>query len=81
MAFFTYYERMDRDMYLKLLGCKMLEREIASVVYNSVNAVDVTMVRLQLHEKPKKLRGVLQEEIDAILLGFGLCSETVTVIF
>lgn len=59
----------------------MLEREIASVVYNSVNAVDVTMVRLQLHEKPKKLRGVLQEEIDAILLGFGLCSETVTVIF
>lgn len=83
-------------MYLKLLGCKMLEREIASVVYNSVNAVDVTMVRQQLHEKPKQLSVVLQEEIDAIdeniskysnditthdfdaiLLGFGLCSETV----
>lgn len=84
-------------MYLKLLGCKILEREISSVVYNSKNAVDVTLIRQQYHETPKVLKQILQEEIDkidenssnysndisnhdfeAIVLGFGLCSEAVT---
>ena len=53
-------------MYYKLLGCKMLEREIASVTYNSENLIDVTMIQLQLHEYPTLLRQALQEEIDAI---------------
>lgn len=53
-------------MYLKLLGCKILEREISSVVYNSKNAVDVTLIRQQYHETPKVLKQILQEEIDKI---------------
>lgn len=84
-------------MYYKLLGCKMLEREIASVAFCTDNVIDVTTLQLQLHETPKLLQKALQEEIDqidanqhrysnntnerdydAILLGYGLCSNAVT---
>lgn len=80
----------------KLIGCKILEREIASVTYNCKNIIDVTLIRQKLHDRPEKLREVLQEEIDAvdrnthrysndtvkndfdaILLGYGLCSNVV----
>lgn len=53
-------------MYYKLLGCKMLEREIASVTYCTENLIDVTMVQLQLHEYPTLLNKALQEIIDEI---------------
>lgn len=84
-------------MYFKLLGCKMLEREIASVVCCTENLIDVTTIQVQLHEYPTRLCQALQEEIDlidsnnhrysnntqerdydAILLGYGLCSNAVT---
>lgn len=84
-------------MYYKLLGCKVLEREIASVVCCCKNAIDVTMMRQQLHSTPQLLCKALQEEInaidenrhrysndttnqdyDAILLGYGLCSNAVS---
>lgn len=29
----------------KLLGCKIMEREIASVVYSCKNVIDVTLIR------------------------------------
>ena len=54
-------------MYLKLLGCKILEREISSVFYNSKNAVDVTLIRQQYHETPKVLKQILQEKITRAL--------------
>ena len=49
-----------------MIGCKIFEREIASVSYNCRNMLDVTMMRQHLHERPEKLRAILQEEIDRI---------------
>lgn len=53
-------------MFYKLIGCKIMEREIASVTYNCKNYVDVTLIQQKLHSRPSKLHAVLQEEIDMI---------------
>ncbi len=53
-------------MYYKLLGCKVFEREIACVSHNCKNMLDVSMIRQKVHEQPKKLHVLLQEEIDRI---------------
>ena len=53
-------------MYYKLIGCKVFEREIASVSYNCKNMLDVSLIRQSVHEKPKQLHALLQEEIDRI---------------
>lgn len=50
----------------KLLGCKILEREIASIVYNCKNVIDVTLLRQKLHDRPDNLREALQNEIDEL---------------
>ena len=50
----------------KLLGCKIMEREIASVVYSCKNVIDVTLIRQKLHDRPDNLRKVLQNEIDQL---------------
>ena len=82
--------------YFKLLACKVLQREIASIAYKCPNTIDVTMVKQWYHETPEILKKTLQEEIDridentdphtdnlerrdldAILLGYGLCSNAV----
>ncbi len=84
-------------MYLKLIACKVLQREVASLMYRCPNTIDVTMIKQGYHETPEILRKVLQEEIDridgntdphtndltecrldAILMGYGLCSNAVT---
>ena len=84
-------------MRYKLLGCKILEREIASVIFSCKNIIDVTMIQQKIHSRPEHLKKILQEEInmidenrhiysndteeyefDAILLGYGLCSNVVT---
>lgn len=80
-------------MRLKLIACKLLWREIAKVIADTDNMVDVTFVKQDYHQTPEILRKVLQEEIDkiddnrdehtndltvndidAILMGYGLCS-------
>ncbi len=53
-------------MYFKLIGCKIFEREIASVAYNCKNMLDVSLIKQKHHEKPVKLNQLLQEEIDRI---------------
>lgn len=53
-------------MYFKLIGCKILEREIASVTHHCKNVIDVTMMRAKLHDNPDHLHQVLQEEISMI---------------
>lgn len=50
----------------KLIGCKIFERELASVTYNCKNAIDTTLIRMSIHIRPKELSRVLQEEIDAV---------------
>jgi Protein of unknown function (DUF1638). len=83
-------------MKYKLIGCKLLERELACLSYRCPNLIDTTMMRQELHQTPALLRRELQAEIDlvdsngdthtndasknkidAILLGFGLCSNAV----
>lgn len=53
-------------MYYKLIGCKAIQREIASIVYKCPNVIDTTMIRQDFHENPKMLKNILQEEIDHI---------------
>ena len=80
-------------MHLKMLCCKIMEREVSQLAAGCRNVVDVTMIRQQLHDKPENLNRFLQAEIDeieagthlysnpaafdAILLGYALCSRTV----
>ncbi len=77
----------------KLIGCKIIQREIASVIARTDNIVDVTLIRQDYHQTPEILRNVIQQEIDsidaneskytndltindvdAILIAYGLCS-------
>lgn len=79
--------------YFKVLACKIFQRELAQVMLNCPNALDITFMRQDLHVAPNQLRDALQKEIDliesgqdlhtnerrfgemeAILLGYGLCS-------
>lgn len=53
-------------MRYKLLGCKILEREIASVIYSCRNSIDVTLIQQKYHNRPEYLKKVLQEEINMI---------------
>jgi len=82
------------SMRLKLLACKVLQREISMLVAQCEYFVDVTYIRQDLHNTPDLLNIALQDEIDkldkgedkyscpepfdAILLGYGLCSNAIT---
>ncbi|NLG24276.1 MAG: DUF1638 domain-containing protein [Clostridiales bacterium] len=68
-----------------LIGCKVLTRELYLLCARSKNVVEIRWMEAALHEHPKDLRAAIQREIDridqeadtdvdAILLGFGLCS-------
>jgi hypothetical protein len=81
-------------MRLKLLACKVLQREISLLVAQCAYFVDVTFIRQDLHNTPNLLNIALQDEIDkldkggdlyscpepfdAILLGYGLCSNAIS---
>ncbi len=85
-------------MRLKVIACKVFEREFAMFVARSPHFIDTTFLRQGLHNEPAKLQAVLQAEIDridsgddlhtceenetlgnfdAILIGYGLCSNGV----
>lgn len=86
--------KKTKAMRLKLLACKVLQREISLLMANCEHFIDVTYIRQDLHNTPQLLKIALQEEIDkldngtdkytcpepfdAILLGYGLCSNAVT---
>jgi len=53
-------------MHYKLIGCKIFERELASVTYNCRNTLDITLLRQRLHATPELLKAALQEELDLI---------------
>lgn len=80
-------------MNLKLIACRVLFREISSLVWSSEHLIDVTWLQQGFHNTPDLLRTTLQAEIDAvesgqdphtvdvshtpidaILIGYGLCS-------
>ena len=79
--------------HFKVLACKIFQRELAQVIPACPNALDITVMRQDLHNYPRLLQKALQDEIDliesgedlhtnqrsfekidAILLGYGLCS-------
>lgn len=53
-------------MRYKLIGCKIFEREIASIIYRCKNQIDITLLQQKLHDRPEKLKAIIQSEIDAI---------------
>jgi hypothetical protein len=72
-------------MRLKLVACKVLQREAYLCASRSTNMVDVIIMPQGLHNEPEKLRTEVQKAVDetvdihnrpydAILLGYGLCS-------
>lgn len=72
-------------MRLKLIVCKVLQREAYLCASKSKNTIDVCLIEQGLHNEPDKLRETLQAELqnttdiqgneyDASLLGYGLCS-------
>ena len=52
-------------MHLKLIACKIVERELAQISCTCKNVIDTTMIRMMIHIRPKELNLVLQEEIEA----------------
>ena len=77
-------------MRYKLIGCKVLMRELYQLCAHSENVVEIIWMREGLHAVPGQLKSELQKTIDhiedemerypedlgydAILLGYGLCS-------
>jgi hypothetical protein len=72
-------------MRLKMLMCEVLARQAYYTAAFSPHVVDIELVAKGLHNEPDKLRGELQHRLDAvepgkydaILLGYGLCSNSV----
>jgi hypothetical protein len=72
-------------MRLKFVTCKVLQREAYYCAARARNVVDIELMPQGLHDEPDKLRTCVQEALqntsdiqdrpyDAILLGYGLCS-------
>lgn len=70
-------------MRLKLIACEILYREVCAVVARSVNQIDVQFMPKGLHDlgQPamhdqlaKVLAEVDETAYDAVILGYGLCS-------
>ena len=73
-------------MYLKLISCDVLARPAYYCSAFSPHMVDIELLQKGLHAKPENLRAVLSDRLaeikpgqyDAILLGYGLCSNSIT---
>lgn len=71
-------------MYLRLIACEVLAREVYLAAATSPHIVDVELVPKGLHDTPDLLRAELQSRIDAadaqdyeaIVLAYGLCGNS-----
>ncbi|NLT72681.1 MAG: DUF1638 domain-containing protein [Chloroflexi bacterium] len=71
-------------MRLKLIACEVLARQAYYVAALGKHVVDIELIAKGLHDEPDSLRTFLQDRIDAvpegqydaILLGYGLCSNS-----
>ena len=69
-------------MRLRAICCEVLARQAYFVASTSQHVIDIELVDKGLHEEPDQLRAELQrrldttdpERYDAVLLGYGLCS-------
>jgi hypothetical protein len=72
-------------MYLKLISCDVLARPAYYCAAFSPHIVDIELLQKGLHAKPENLRAELSIRLsqiqpgqyDAILLGYGLCSNSI----
>ena len=73
----------EKIMRLKCLTCEALARPVYYCAAQTPHLVDIELVRIGLHERPKNLRSQLQvlidetspEKYDAVLLAYGLCGQ------
>lgn len=61
-------------MVFKVIACKVLTREISSLIPQNPHCIDVTYLRQGLHSTPQKLQQALQAEIDSIDAGHDMHS-------
>lgn len=70
-------------MKYKMICCEVFEREVAFCIKYTDVPIDVEYTKKSAHEKPEQLRKEIQKAIDgskgydAILLGFGLCGNSI----
>lgn len=73
-------------MRLKLIACEILYREVCAAVARSINQIDIEFMPKGLHDigqagmrerLEQALAGIDETQYDAILLGYGLCSNGV----
>ena len=72
-------------MYLKVIACEVLAREVYLAAATSPHTVDVELVAKGLHDTPEFLRAELQRRIDAAagqgyeatILAYGLCGNAI----
>lgn len=80
--------RGDYDAYrFKVVACKVMMRELYYLACNSRHIIDIVWMKQALHDTPEKLKNTVQrviddiereeDQYDAILLGYGLCSNGV----
>jgi len=70
-------------MRYKCLTCEALTRPVYLSAALSPHSIDIELVRIGLHDRPKDLRSQLQamidavpaEKYDAVLLAYGLCGQ------
>jgi hypothetical protein len=76
-------------MLIKFICCDVFARIACEFVSKSPHIVDVEFLPLLAHDKPERLRLMIQEKIDksinesgrkydAVILGYGLCGNSVT---
>lgn len=72
-------------MRIKVIACKVMQREMYLCAANSPNIIDIQWLKQALHNEPERLRAQLQQAIDetdnnteetydTIVLGYCLCS-------
>lgn len=77
--------QMDNVKRFKLVACKVLQKEAYFCAARSKNVIDIAFMPQGLHKEPDTLRAELKNALksdvdiherpyDAILLGYGLCS-------
>lgn len=65
-------------MRTKIIACQVFVEELRSILPGDV---EIDTLRMSLHERPRSLRQVLQERVDAsadcdtIILGYGMCGQ------
>ncbi|MCL1804724.1 MAG: DUF1638 domain-containing protein [Clostridiales bacterium] len=75
-------------MFIKFICCDVFARIACELVSRSPHIVDLEFIPMLAHQEPKKLNRLIQEKIDqslndsgrkydAVILGFGLCGNSV----